>query len=132
MKKIRECSGVIPFRVDSNCILQVLMVKTKSNVGWAFPKGGVEPGLTKKENAIKEAFEEAGVIGVITEKLGKYSFTKNNQKQKITMYAMKVVCTTDKYPEAKFRDSAWVDIETAKLSVNHEMLVEFLTFLSTE
>ncbi|MGY9013745.1 MAG: hypothetical protein ACKVG9_00360 [Rhodospirillales bacterium] len=30
---------------------------------WTFPKGNVEPGLTARQDAEFEAFEEAGVMG---------------------------------------------------------------------
>ena len=44
--------------------IEFLLVQTRGG-RWIFPKGGVEPGLTRAQSAALEAFEEAGVHGRI-------------------------------------------------------------------
>ncbi|MBV9182567.1 MAG: NUDIX domain-containing protein [Acidobacteria bacterium] len=46
--------------------IEFLLVRTRKG-RWIFPKGGLEPGLTRAQSAALEAFEEAGVHGRIEE-----------------------------------------------------------------
>jgi 8-oxo-dGTP pyrophosphatase MutT (NUDIX family) len=45
--------------------LEFLLVRTRSNRGWTFPKGHVEPGESARHAARREAMEEAGVSGLM-------------------------------------------------------------------
>lgn len=45
----------------------VLLISGKSTGRWGIPKGHLETGETTKAAAAREAFEEAGVVGVPTE-----------------------------------------------------------------
>jgi len=44
---------------------------------WALPKGNIDPGETPAETAIREVYEETGIVGKLDEKLGdvKYTYT---------------------------------------------------------
>jgi 8-oxo-dGTP pyrophosphatase MutT (NUDIX family) len=67
VRKLRECEQVaaVCYRVRG-AEIEFLLVRTGS-AHWTFPKGGVEPGLTRAQAAALEAFEEAGVHGRIEE-----------------------------------------------------------------
>jgi 8-oxo-dGTP pyrophosphatase MutT (NUDIX family) len=67
VRKLRECDQVaaVCYRVRG-AEIEFLLVRTGSG-HWTFPKGGVEPGLTRAQAAALEAFEEAGVHGRIEE-----------------------------------------------------------------
>src|SRR5215469_15060932 len=58
-------SGVLAFRRDGNGEPLVLLISKRRSKKWGIPKGRAEPHLSLHENAAKEAFEEAGVIGHI-------------------------------------------------------------------
>jgi 8-oxo-dGTP pyrophosphatase MutT (NUDIX family) len=45
--------------------LEFLLVRTRSNRGWTFPKGHVEPGESARHAARREAMEEAGASGLM-------------------------------------------------------------------
>jgi 8-oxo-dGTP pyrophosphatase MutT (NUDIX family) len=45
--------------------LEFLLVRTRSNLSWTFPKGHVEPGESARHAARREAMEEAGASGRI-------------------------------------------------------------------
>jgi 8-oxo-dGTP pyrophosphatase MutT (NUDIX family) len=56
-------SGAIVVRLDGDQP-QVLLVTAKRNPNrWIFPKGHIEKGETAEEAALREAREEAGVVG---------------------------------------------------------------------
>lgn len=127
--EVREASGVIPFRWKLKHGLEVLVVRSTNKGAWTFPKGGVEPHLNDKQNAVKEAYEEAGVIGVIGEYLGRYSYTKGGVKQQVRMFSMEVAheLLEDEYPEGDIRDRMWCSFAEAEKLVskdNRKMLLE--------
>ena len=52
-----------------------LLVKARRDPSlWIFPKGHVEPGETSEQTALREAQEEAGVIGRVLAPLGALEF----------------------------------------------------------
>ena len=53
-------SGVIPV-LDNRLVL----ITSRKSERWIIPKGYVEKGLSPSESAAKEAYEEAGLIGVV-------------------------------------------------------------------
>jgi NUDIX domain len=56
-------SGVLAFRREENGEPLILLISKRRSKKWGIPKGRAEPYLSLHENAAKEAFEEAGVIG---------------------------------------------------------------------
>ncbi len=65
LSKRRQQVAAVCYRIGTGGI-EFLLVQTRSG-RWIFPKGGVEPGLTRAQSAALEAFEEAGVHGRIEE-----------------------------------------------------------------
>ena len=64
-RKAQEQVAAVCYRIGDSGI-EFLLVRTRKG-RWTFPKGGVEPGLTRAQTAALEAFEEAGVHGRIEE-----------------------------------------------------------------
>jgi 8-oxo-dGTP pyrophosphatase MutT (NUDIX family) len=62
----REQVAAVCYRIHESR-LEFLLVQTRRGRRWIFPKGGVEPGLTRSQSAAVEAYEEAGVHGSIEE-----------------------------------------------------------------
>jgi hypothetical protein len=56
-------SGTLAFRRRRRRGLEILLVSKRRAKKWGIPKGKLVPHLSFAENAAKEAFEEAGVIG---------------------------------------------------------------------
>ena len=68
LRKWRDCDQVaaVCYRRRGGNI-EFLLVRTRGNERWTFPKGSAERGLTQAQAAALEAFEEAGVHGRIEE-----------------------------------------------------------------
>ena len=79
-KGVFRQSGVIPV-LDGRLVL----ITSRKSERWIIPKGYVEKGLSPAESAAKEAYEEAGLIGLVHHKeAGKYryrTFGKNFSDQ---------------------------------------------------
>lgn len=89
------------------------MVKGTSGAYWVFPKGGVEPNLSKRENAVKEVAEEGGVVGALGSKMGIFEYDKDGVKQVVHMFSMHAVLELEDYPESKTRERKWMSAEEA-------------------
>jgi ADP-ribose pyrophosphatase YjhB (NUDIX family) len=57
-------AGVLAYRRQKHGGIEILPVSKRRSKRWGIPKGRVEPHLSFSELAAKEAFEEAGVIGM--------------------------------------------------------------------
>ena len=62
-KEVFRQSGVIPVLDD-----RLVLITSRKSDRWIIPKGYVEKGLSPAESAAKEAYEEAGLIGVVHHK----------------------------------------------------------------
>lgn len=114
-------SGVLAYRLDRRGEPRVLVVTTAKGGRWGIPKGRVEPYLSFGDNAAKEAFEEAGVLGEVTPtSAGMYRATKRRSTCdtviEVWVYLMKVTETLEQFPEKGRREVKWVSPpEAAKL-----------------
>ncbi|MNL09172.1 NUDIX domain protein [compost metagenome] len=125
MQQERVASGTVPYRFGTDKKCQVLVVKSTNGKSWVFPKGGVEAHLSRRENALKESYEEAGVIGCPGKKVGRYSYLKGGVMQDVHMYEMLVVEELEVYPESEKRERRWVDLDEVPdlLGPDHQFLL---------
>ena len=123
-------SAVIPFRLRSDK-LEVLLITSRRRKRWIIPKGVVEQDLTPIESAQKEAFEEAGVEGIVRgQSLGIYENEKWGGICRVAVYAMQVKTVHDTWPEDD-RTREWTDLETAAERVHEADLEAMILALPT-
>lgn len=108
-------SGVIPYRFNAiTGEIEILLVTTRSGNRHVFPKGNLERGLTQADSAAKEAFEEAGVRGLVereTSPIASYRYTKKRKGRKrvhhVDLYPMHVTVEHGFWPEKHKRHRIW-------------------------
>src|SRR6266446_8634883 len=106
-------AAAIPIRSGRICI-----VKSSSGKRWVVPKGCMEPGKTLAEIALQEAWEEAGLVGVLNpEPVGSYLYDKWGGTCHVTVYLMGVTEAAEEYPESVLRERAWVTPSQALLRI---------------
>ena len=112
-------AGVIPYRVVDRKV-EVLLVTSRGSGRWIIPKGNVAAASTVIEAAEAEAFEEAGVRGVIERgsPLGSYTYLKRLasgyvKSAVVEVYLLRTIRQAKKWPEKAQRTVAWVSIEEA-------------------
>jgi len=99
-------SGVIPFRKRKGK-LELLMVTSTKKKRWVIPKGVKEPHLSPKKSAIKEAWEEAGILGKVSKtSIGAYRYRKWGGICTVKVFVMEVNKVVRKWEES-FRDREW-------------------------
>ncbi|MCB2204753.1 NUDIX hydrolase [bacterium] len=121
-----EQSSVIPFRSGKHGV-EILLITSKGKKHWIFPKGVIEPGLSPRASARKEALEEAGVEGVVhQEAVGEYHREKWNGTCRIQVYAMEVTRTQKHWEEERDRKRLWVPASEAANLIDRKALRRML------
>ena len=93
---------------------QVCLVTSSSGRRWVIPKGIIEPGQTAGETALQEAWEEAGLAGVLhSEPVGSYLYDKFGGLCHVTVFLMQVTDEADDWPERLTREREWIAIDEA-------------------
>lgn len=102
-------AGVIALRGN-----QICLVTSRSGRRWVVPKGCMEPGRTGGEIALVEAWEEAGLVGLLnSEPVGSYLYDKSECTCHVTLFQLKVTEVAADWPEREFRDRCWVSLTEA-------------------
>lgn len=120
-------SGALPYREDRKGKIQVRLVTAGRSKRWDIPKGKAEPHLSLAQNAAKEAFEEAGVIGeTLPNSLGMFRSTKRMRYGdgivEVWVYLLKVEEIAKDWPERKLRQTKWISAEKAMQILREPLL----------
>ena len=81
------------FRMVTGCVPiveggKILLVSASRKSEWILPKGGWESDEVIEEGAIRECFEEAGVVGVLGPKLSEIDYeTRKSKKRRLDQEA---------------------------------------------
>lgn len=119
-------SGVIPYRLKDK-ELEIMLISTRSGRNWTIPKGIVEERLEDSESAIKEAFEEAGLIGNLDETISwQFRFRKWGGICDVKLYPMKVEKELEDFPERNERKKKWLNFKEAAKKVKFEKVREYI------
>lgn len=98
--------------------IQFLIVTSRETGRWIIPKGWPVEGLSAGLAAAREAFEEAGVEGIVADlPLGTFQYDKVLDRQsklqvalpcEVEVFALEVTRLHDAFPEAGLRSREWV------------------------
>lgn len=100
-------SSVLAFQPNAGD-LEILLITSRRKRRWVLPKGVIELDLTPHESAAKEAFEEAGALGVVCcESLGEYEYAKWNGVCHVLVFPFRVIRLVDHWPEESLRTRQW-------------------------
>jgi 8-oxo-dGTP pyrophosphatase MutT (NUDIX family) len=94
--------------------VEILMITTRTTKRWVIPKGWPMEGKADHDAAAVEAFEEAGVQGVVSsQSFAHYGYLKVSDKGNakfitVTVYALRVEQELEDWPERLERERRWV------------------------
>ncbi len=107
--------GVLPYFYQSGKI-KIILITSRISHQWIVPKGNRVPNKTKRESALQEAYEEAGLTGKLNKDL-KFCFKimSHGEKAELTLYLMRVnnPLSAD-WPEKKQRKRIVVSTKRAQ------------------
>lgn len=122
----RQQYGVVPYRL-AEAGVEVLLVTTRETRRWMVPKGWPIKKLGPLGTGLREAYEEAGVIGDGGPFVGEFPYPKvlrSGQVQRcvVDLFAMKVTDEKTEWPEQDERERRWFAPEEAAQAVQEEHL----------
>jgi 8-oxo-dGTP pyrophosphatase MutT (NUDIX family) len=117
-------SAAIPYRVDEQGKLVILLVTSRRTRRWIIPKGKVRPRTLPSRSAEREAFEEAGVLGRIGKQpIGTYrqgDALAADPEEGIILVQAFALAVTDELPvwdEMHLRKRRWFKLKNALRAV---------------
>jgi 8-oxo-dGTP pyrophosphatase MutT (NUDIX family) len=103
--------------------VEVLMITSRDTGRWVLPKGWPIAGRDAAGAAVQEAWEEAGVTGVVNpEVLGLFGYdkivgAKATLPCMVSVFALRVSALARRFPERKERRRKWFAADTAARKV---------------
>ena len=111
-------SAALPYRILPDGSVEVLLITTRRTGRWNIPKGNVAAGFSLPASAAKEAFEEAGIRGRISENAAAIYRTIKRLKDRqlildVVVYLLLVDAEEESWPEIGQRQKRWVSAAEA-------------------
>jgi 8-oxo-dGTP pyrophosphatase MutT (NUDIX family) len=109
---------------EAGATVEVLLITSRDTGRWIIPKGWPIPGLAPEAAAAQEAWEEAGVQGVVNPlSIGRYGYHKclavdAQVPCAVAVYGLQVLHLADSFPEATERRRQWFPAGTAATLVS--------------
>ena len=116
---------------------EVLLVTSRGTGRWIVPKGWPMKGVKDRDAAAREAYEEAGVIGRVSEKpAGRYTYWKRMSDHfalcEVKLYLLEVEKQLDSWAEQHQRDLHWFKLADAADLVDEPELGTAIRKLETQ
>ncbi|AEO71419.1 uncharacterized protein THITE_50961 [Thermothielavioides terrestris NRRL 8126] len=114
----RLVAGVVPLTEDKS---YVMLIQSTRRKGWVLPKGGWETDEECHEAALREAWEEAGILVQIVYDLGdihetspRKKHSKDKQRSLYRFFEVTVTSEEPDWPEREKRERKWFTFAEAK------------------
>src|SRR5262245_25108563 len=115
-------AAALPIRAGRICL-----VTSSNGKRWVIPKGLIEPGQTAGETALQEAWEEAGLVGILKpEPVGSYLYDKWCGTCHVTVFVMQVNEVAQEWPERELRQRSWLSLGGALDRIEDPGLADIL------
>ncbi|HEV7256469.1 MAG TPA: NUDIX hydrolase [Bosea sp. (in: a-proteobacteria)] len=116
--RTRAQIAAMPVRLGLDGSPEILLITSRTTRRWIVPKGWRMKDRNDAEAAAIEAYEEAGVIGRVSETpAGRYSYWKRMADHfalcEVTLYLLEVERQLDSWAEKDERHSQWFKLEDA-------------------
>lgn len=127
----RRQVAALPWRGEGEA-LRVLLVSSRETRRWVIPKGWPMKGKTDFAAAAQEAYEEAGLDGVIAQQpFGEYEYLKRMKSGaarlvKVDVYPLRVTGEHEAWPEKGQRTLQWMTPVEAALAVQEPDLRDLI------
>jgi 8-oxo-dGTP pyrophosphatase MutT (NUDIX family) len=114
--------GALPYFIKNKRI-RIVLVTTRRGQKWICPKGQPETGLSGADVATQEAFEEAGVAGIIDGDVrGRFDRRRRGERVTTRLYPLRVNKIHKRWPEQRQRQRAVVSLSKALSMITDKRL----------
>jgi len=106
--------GALPLRLHADGFVEVMLVTSRESPRWMIPKVWPAPGLPAHEAALREARDEAGLVGTIMpEPFGYFTYDKRLTSGlvlpcRVAVHLLHVTGQLERWRERGQRDAAWL------------------------
>ena len=122
LKGVFRQSGVLPVLDD-----RLVLITARKSDRWIIPKGYVEKGLSPADSAAKEAYEEAGLIGVVHyRQTGQFRYQKFGKHFSVQVFPLFIETMLDEWDEMRDRRRKLVTPAEALEMVCHDELKQII------
>lgn len=124
--------GVLAYDLAADGDPRFLLITSRTTRRWIIPRGNPIPGLSPAQSAAAEAYEEAGITGLVSpEEIGTYRYTKRRRNgsedlANVHVFALRTTIQSGQWPERDERDWKWFTREEAVNAVDEPELKELL------
>jgi len=125
------------YRFDSEAGVEVLLVTSRETGRWIIPKGRPIKGFKPAETAAREAYEEAGVSGLVSGRsLGRYVYEKQMEDRvtsfpcEVQVFPLLVKAQLKNWPEYRQRKIRWFSVPEAAAVIDDGDLRELILQLT--
>ena len=128
--------AALPYRRRSDNQIEVMLVTSRGTGRWVIPKGWPISELPPQESAAREAFEEGGVVGQISERaIGIYRYSKELDDGSsvlcaVEVFPLKVEQQFSSWPEQAQRQTRWFSVTDAARAVQEPELSTIISKLA--
>jgi 8-oxo-dGTP pyrophosphatase MutT (NUDIX family) len=108
--------GALPYRLTKTRSIELLLVTSREAKRWIIPRGWPIDGLKPFKSAAQEAYEEAGIRGIVGKTaIGTYSYKKAGRtiSCRVTVFPLLVRDQRRRWPEKHQRRTKWVSLREA-------------------
>jgi 8-oxo-dGTP pyrophosphatase MutT (NUDIX family) len=107
---VRAAGGLV-WRTGSGGEVEIVLVHRDRHDDWTYPKGKLDPGETWEQAAVREVFEETGIVGVLGPELGHTDYVDSNGRPKRARYwAMRVAADVGFTADDEISARRWTPI----------------------
>ncbi len=105
--------GVLAYYLTHEQELRLLLITSRGTGRWVIPRGNAVPGFSPRQSAAQEAYEEAGLTGLVgQEEIGAYRYFKRRKNRpdepaEVHVFPLQVTVQSQRWPERHQRDTRW-------------------------
>jgi len=124
-KRVQYAALPYRFRRGSR---EVMLITSRETRRWIIPKGWLHKGKAPHHSAAREAYEEAGVVGVVARRpVGSFAYEKRFKNGHVVIcevhvFPLKVRSQNKHWPERRQREVKWVSASQAAKKIKEPML----------
>lgn len=115
---VRAAGGVVWRNGQED--IEVLLVHREKYDDWSLPKGKLDPGETWEQAAVREVFEETGVVAVLGRELAGAAYDDHNGRPKQVRYwAMAVAAEVPFEADDEIAERSWLGLDAAAARLSY-------------
>ncbi len=138
VERVRRLLGGMPPHLQAAALpwrhkgggIEILLVTSRDSGRWIPPRGRPEPGEPLHRAAEREAFEEAGIRGHVSqEAIGSYMLGGGRRAARsveVFVFPLEVITLSDEWPEMRERERRWLTPARAAKRIDEPGLAQMV------